>query len=99
MLFYILFQTMYGPERPLIEQIRADLETIWNSEGLTVDVFENNDFLRALFDKYSEKHRANAWWLEGWGVSRREALRAGFFSAPHRSARRALRGDAESIVK
>ena len=83
-LFYILFQTMYGPERPPIAQVRADLETIWNSEALTMDVFEKDDVLTALFDKYAEKNRVSAWWLESWGVSRREASRCCFSSERQR---------------
>ena len=91
MLFFIMFQTMYGPEQPPAEQVRADLEAIWSTERLTMDVFNHPELLDALFEKYHRKHRAKASLFENLYVVRRQARRARLFSTGRHPVRRAGR--------
>lgn len=85
-LFFLLTMTIYGPERPAVQKVVADLEMIWNTEQLALDDFRNPVRMSEVFDKYAAIFRRDVWWLDRIGVSREEAERTGFFRERRRLA-------------
>jgi hypothetical protein len=85
-LFSICLMTIYGPERPPAEKVRTDLERIWDTEKLSLDDFKKSDRISEVFDKYAAIFRKDVWWLDAFGVSRKEGERAGFFRERRRRA-------------
>jgi hypothetical protein len=90
-LFSILLMTIYGPERPAVQKVLADLEMIWDGEQLALDNFRKPGRMKEVFDTYAAILREEVWGLDSIGVSREEAEREGFF-ALRRSRRCSVNG-------
>lgn len=76
--FVLFFSGVFGPEEIHHSTVVRELAEVWNSEQLTVGIFNDDDRFWALYRAYRERYRGGVWRLDSCGISREEAELAGF---------------------
>lgn len=79
--FILFFSGIFGPEELDWPAVVRALARIWDAERLTLGFLQDDDWFWELYRKYQKKYREGVWRLEGYGISREEAERAGFAKA------------------
>ena len=76
--FILFFSGVFGPEDLEQKAVVGKLGKIWDSERLCLGFLQDQERFWDLYRKYLEKYREGVWRLDGHGISRGEAERAGF---------------------
>ena len=84
--FMLSFSGVFGPEELDRKAVVRELANIWDAEQLTLALLNDHEEFWELYRKYQEKYSEGVWRLDGYGISREEAERAGFIKPRRQTA-------------
>lgn len=84
--FILFFSGVFGPEELDRKAVIRELAKIWDSEQLSLAFLNDRERFWELYRKYQDKYSEGVWRLDGYGISREEAERAGFIKPRRQTA-------------